>query len=351
MQEAPTSGEAVAQGGGDSLYTIQPVPGMGLGLIATKNIPKGARILSELPLFTPVCGLLDGEAFINHISNALKDLGEDKERAFLNLHNAYGTDDDPLRGIAQSNMLPLGHDTLDYGLFLTAARINHSCRPNAHKSWNDNIGRLTVHAVCDIEAGEEITISYLQTVQPYVERKALLEHFRFECGCKLCSAPPQQCLKSDLAMLTINEMEREMMASLPGIHYTDGLALAHDMFTELENKGAWDARFAGVYYIAFVLAVWHGDRTRAKIFAARAYAARVVFEGDDNPLAMFLAECAKEPARHPHYRPSGDDDAMEVQPLRGLSGPEFEEWLWKLNYDGFSSVYAERCSNGFGLLD
>ena len=34
-----------------------------------------------------------------------------------------------------------------------ASRINHSCLSNSHYSWNDNIRRLTVHAVKDISKG------------------------------------------------------------------------------------------------------------------------------------------------------------------------------------------------------
>lgn len=47
--------------------------------------------------------------------------------------------------------MPLGPEAPEGGLFLDAARFNHSCRPNGQKTWNANIGRPTVHAVRDIE--------------------------------------------------------------------------------------------------------------------------------------------------------------------------------------------------------
>ncbi|UKZ87713.1 uncharacterized protein TrAFT101_003485 [Trichoderma asperellum] len=120
MQEAPINDEA----GNGSLYTIQPIPGKGRDLIAISNIPKGTR--AEGP-------------------------DDTKQRALLDLQNVYGIGDGPFLGIARSNVMPLGPEAPEGGLFLDAARFNHSCRPNGQKTWNANIGRPTVHAVRDIE--------------------------------------------------------------------------------------------------------------------------------------------------------------------------------------------------------
>ncbi|KAL6908279.1 hypothetical protein GGI43DRAFT_379144 [Trichoderma evansii] len=170
MQEAPINDEAATQVRHRSLYTIQPIPGKGHGLIATTKILKGTRILSELPLFKISYAESDRQALTEHIAKALKDLDETKQRAFLDLQNVYGLDDGPILGIARSNVIPLGPEAPEGGIFLEAARINHSCRPNAYKSWNENIGHLTVHTVLDIEQGEEITISYLGETIDYIER-------------------------------------------------------------------------------------------------------------------------------------------------------------------------------------
>lgn len=198
MQEAPIDDEAVAQAQNGSLYTIQPVPGKGYGLIAATTIPKGTRILSELPIFKISYAESNRQILTDHIAKALKDLDDTKQRAFLDLQNVYGLDDGPFLGIARSNVTPLGPEALEGGLFLEAAHINHSCRPNAHKSWNENIGRFTIHAVRDIERGEEITISYLGETMYYIERQRILtERFYFDCGCDLCSATRPQRLKSE----------------------------------------------------------------------------------------------------------------------------------------------------------
>ena len=48
--EEGVDGTAVASAG-NRLYAIKSIPGKGQGLVATSRIHKGARILSEAPIF------------------------------------------------------------------------------------------------------------------------------------------------------------------------------------------------------------------------------------------------------------------------------------------------------------
>ena len=47
------------------------------------------------------------------------------------------------------------------GIFPVASRINHSCVPNVYHSWNENLQTLTVHAIREITAGEELFTTYI----------------------------------------------------------------------------------------------------------------------------------------------------------------------------------------------
>merc|ERR1712073_245996 len=44
------------------------------------------------------------------------------------------------------------------GLFLKISRINHSCRPNAHWTWDEAKKKLVVRSLRDLSAGEEICV-------------------------------------------------------------------------------------------------------------------------------------------------------------------------------------------------
>jgi hypothetical protein len=60
-----------------------------------------------------------------------------------------------------------------------------------------------------------------------------------------------------------------------------------------------------------------GDKARAKIFAERAYAARVIIEGDDSPAVAKLKALVERHSQH-QFQPKGD-------------GLELEDWLWRKN--------------------
>uniref|UniRef100_A0A8B9I959 Protein-lysine N-trimethyltransferase SMYD5 n=1 Tax=Anser brachyrhynchus TaxID=132585 RepID=A0A8B9I959_9AVES len=78
------------------------------------------------------------------------------------------------------------------GLYVLQSCCNHSCIPNAETSFPDNNFLLHLTALEDIEAGEEICISYLDCCQRERSRhsrnKILRENYLFACSCPKCLA-------------------------------------------------------------------------------------------------------------------------------------------------------------------
>jgi hypothetical protein len=76
------------------------------------------------------------------------------------------------------------------GIFIRAARLNHSCTPNAYASYNRTLGRLCVHAIRNIQPSEELLITYIPDAVLFQERSVrmqkLREYFHFECNCPSC---------------------------------------------------------------------------------------------------------------------------------------------------------------------
>jgi len=71
------------------------------------------------------------------------------------------------------------------GLFSNLSLLNHSCCPNINIKHQGNV--VQVKANKNIEVGEEIFNSYIDTTLPKNERKKiLLSQFEFECKCSLC---------------------------------------------------------------------------------------------------------------------------------------------------------------------
>ena len=74
------------------------------------------------------------------------------------------------------------------GFFGSVARTNHSCDPNVVMDFDDNNAVVSCKALRDIEAGEELRMSYIARPEskPRKLRQAQLNDYLFECTCTRC---------------------------------------------------------------------------------------------------------------------------------------------------------------------
>lgn len=76
------------------------------------------------------------------------------------------------------------------GLYVTQSKINHSCNPNADIRFPFSNYVLQVVALREIQANEEISISYLDECQlnrsRHSRQKYLQENYLFLCECEKC---------------------------------------------------------------------------------------------------------------------------------------------------------------------
>lgn len=183
------------------LYETQMIIHKGKGLIARDYIEQGARIASEKPIL--VFSELSNE---EEVTAKLKSVSTQDQDSILSYHNNFPDSKYPLLGIVSTNSLPLG-DTARCGIFPIIRHVNHNCIPNAHYSWNDSSGSGNIHALRDINIGEEITIRY-DNLEPSFERRAILkEDFGFCCNCNLCSESPINIQRSDYRRRRIKVLE------------------------------------------------------------------------------------------------------------------------------------------------
>ncbi|KAF9733861.1 set domain-containing protein 5 [Paraphaeosphaeria minitans] len=270
------------------MYEVRTMGGKGLGLVATCNIPKGARIISETAIFEMPRNSINPTTVHKWILKCLEKLDDEKRKAFYDLHNAHGGEVETALGIARTNALPLGSNATEGGLFLGASRINHSCCHNAQNTWNANLNQLTIHAFKDIKEGEEICISYLDGSEDYQTRQRDLQaRFCFSCTCDLCSLSPSKRQRSDKRLNEITRLD-EIIGDGMSIVTTPIACLYHArrVLELLKEEQIEDARIPRLYYDAFQIAIANGDEARAKVFTERAYATRVILEGEDSPEAV-----------------------------------------------------------------
>ncbi|KAK5652639.1 hypothetical protein OQA88_10232 [Cercophora sp. LCS_1] len=316
-----------------ALFKIKPLPGKGLAMIAASAIPKGTRILCEAPtLILPGnTATQSGIETLNKlITQQLTTLDCSTRERFFALHNKWGDEYPATIGIAKTNALPLGHAASEAGIFLDASRINHSCANNAENTWNPGLSKLTIHAIRDIPAGEEITISYVDGFKTYAQRQArLLASFGFRCACSRCSTSRTERKESDARRKRLKELEDEIGDGV-GIVVTPLACLrkVREMVRLLEVEGMVGL-IPRAYYDAFQVVIANGDQARARHFAVLLYDARVVVEGEDSADAVRAQGFVARPAEHRLYGTTMKwRQGVDKVPV-GLSTEALKSWMWK----------------------
>lgn len=198
----------------DSFRQVE-IPGKGQGLVASTNIPKGSRVLSEAPVL-----VFPGATYtVLEIILAFLALDDYKRAAYLKLYAhlspARKTYIRAKAGPLYEDMTPLSRRVLsifltnDFGgrIYLTASRFNHSCAPNIEYAWNENLGRGTFHAIKDIDKDEELTLSYVVSAnRTKLQRSRSLADNGIICTCPLC----QDTIKARMDDLERIERRKEL---------------------------------------------------------------------------------------------------------------------------------------------
>ena len=100
-----------------------------------------------------------------------------------------------------------------------------------------------------------------------------------------------------------------------GLESERALPLLHKNFDLFEKEGIWNGSIARAYKDAYDIAIESGDKPRARIFAERTYDARRLIEGDDSPVTIRMKRVA---------------EGLSADAPQGLSGVDFDNWLWML---------------------
>ncbi|KAG6095256.1 hypothetical protein E4U30_002608 [Claviceps sp. LM220 group G6] len=315
----------------DSMYALQDIPGKAKGLVATRHIPRGTRILCEQALFT-IPNVMDLEKRYGLICQQVASLSNEQRQAFLSMHNIHPFKDTDERyvGIFETNSLPAGGTPADRAIFLGACRSNHDCKNNAIYDWNTNIERNTVHAVRDINAGEEITISYVLILKNRESRQRTLKNvYHFTCRCSLCSLPNEQSQERDRKIAQIVRLGELYLSSfarspLQALGYVDAQTRLYDELYQEDYGHPYS------YQYAVQMAKAHGDLARVRVFAQRVVRSYVAILGTDSTETIQYADMAKNPARQPKLSRSSTRWKTSVDDIpQGLGPDEFENWLWR----------------------
>jgi hypothetical protein len=207
-----------------------PITGGGYmkGIRATRSFRCGEEIMREsaiLRLPNTQSGRTIQEADLKHknaVRRSFHQLHHDTQDAMMELSSCVETEETktPL-GIYDTNSFRLtaqgDDDDFDEddgpccsGLFLTVARINHSCRPTANHFWRPDLRQMLVFAARDIAVGEEISTMYgpSESLSTAGRREYLYDRFSFHCMCMMCEEANET--GGDDRMMEIHSLQEEI---------------------------------------------------------------------------------------------------------------------------------------------
>jgi len=153
-----------------SRCAIRPIPGKGLGVIATTNLTQGQAIITESPFLT-----VDHPPHTLQVTSRLSSLSQRSRDLFHSFKPTLAPcHPNRLIDIVATNVIPLGGDVIEdlddeviaidadgevedrcrSGLFETICRVNHSCAPNSQWTWfeSGHMGKLHGNALYEAEA-------------------------------------------------------------------------------------------------------------------------------------------------------------------------------------------------------
>jgi hypothetical protein len=219
-------------------------------VFAKVNIPRGTRVLSELPLLD--LGHDNSKNLRSHdILNAFELLPRERQSFYLSLHRCST---DSFKRVVEHEMkkdwidIPEVQRTIfsiyaanAFGtVFLRGSRFNHSCLPNTHFSFNRSIEQETLDCVRDITAGEELTIMYPDvTNRSRSQRQKELDKWGFTCTCPACEDTPEG-KKKELKRIELQKLDRELGVQVligTDMSFRQALRIAQEMAAQQESEG------------------------------------------------------------------------------------------------------------------
>lgn len=299
-------------------WKVVPVPGKGMGVVATRRLEIGDHIMSTTPSI-----MIDYNAVYDVPESRLRRMQVDgisylpaRHRAkFLNLttHDFAQDHETTVNKIIVINSFDIENtgmagpksDDVDgdswYTVFPEISRLNHDCRPNADYYFDPETMTQHVHVVRPIAAGEEITISYIEPVMTREKRhKRISSAWHFDCDCSTCTQNAELIAAADARIGQIEDIRKHMR------DYTPESAATPQMGELL-------------------VSLYEQDHLWNMLYEAYTYAA-IEYNGAGEPwLATKYARLAIQ-----HGLATGGPRDLDVIEMKALAKDPWKHWSWML---------------------
>ncbi len=203
------------------------------------------------------------------------------------------------QGVYDTNSFRLENDPKG-GLFLTIARINHSCRPNVTHFWSPKLQQKLIFAARDIDVGEELLTTYGpgHCMATKGRREYLNERFSFDCNCEMCQEANE--FGGDERMIEIQALQEDIaLQSSSGLVSTTDvkgqLASVRRCLTLMKEQGLVGGAFTkSIFHHGYDICLAAGDYHGAKSYLNSELIAVRGSEGVQSSKAIEIEQALKD---------------------------------------------------------
>ncbi|KAI1074741.1 SET domain-containing protein [Whalleya microplaca] len=274
------------------------VPGKGTGLIANGTIRRGERIMASNPALLVHQNAfvdLDWEDFYELLDTAVDSLLPARRATYVDQAGQMGGHKNTDILFTNSFQISLAKQGgFHYGNFPDVSRLNHDCRPNLAFYIDEDLTHHT-HAIRDIEIGEELTISYLDSFQTRALRQERTQSaFGFSCRCLQCNMPRDQVERSDMRLVSILHIENE----LSDINSQASSPTLIERLLSLYDEERLNFKIAGAYTLAALNYNMFNQKEMALKYAKLAVEAGLLEHGPNAPDVQAMRVLYANPEGH-----------------------------------------------------
>jgi hypothetical protein len=218
-------------------FEILPSTKGGVGLFAKRTFHRNDKILVERPVVT---NRTRPETPANPAT----------AKAYMKL-SPTATGAASFKNKYDVNCVSMGGATSSVtGIFLHFSRANHDCLGNSTHCYEEDNNLLLLIANRTIEAGEEITFSYLINV-PRQYAAMRLQKWRFSCECSVCRGGVELARKLDLrASYDDQIMKLGQMGRVE-----EGMKVGEALIKLYDELGWSSLSYSRTYYDLYQLAI------------------------------------------------------------------------------------------------
>ncbi|KAK8041036.1 SET domain-containing protein [Apiospora phragmitis] len=316
-----------------TLAKVSRTPSSGFGVFATQDIPKGALIAVESAVIS-IPAVPDEQAAIefckalHQISKAnlarLQSLSLDplawnsvsgdsvRSRIWQWCEDNLASNQGGQRKSHHELSILVDHTCRCYGIFLTNnletgsnsgrgvypffSRMNHSCRPDIYEFFDTKTKELSLRAIHDIKAGDQIHSTYVDLLQPRKKRQKTLEAWGFTCQCPACTnqtfdALGERAVELDDMLEEYLFYHDDFSSDTDDDHEPflkgpdEALGVAQELIQLLKDQGIYGESLYHTYWSASKLGVEVDDLQLALGYAREAREIEVCCVGPDRKLS------------------------------------------------------------------